>query len=105
MITENVMMDAVKAGGNRQELHEEIRKLSMQAGAHVKKEGKENNLLKLIAESDAFNLTLEELNGFMNPIDYVGRSVEQVDAYLKDVIKPILDENKDLLGLSVTLKV
>ncbi|MBR6308053.1 MAG: adenylosuccinate lyase [Lachnospiraceae bacterium] len=105
MITENVMMDAVKAGGNRQELHEEIRKLSMQAGAHVKKEGKENNLLKLIAESDAFNLTLEELNGFMNPIDYVGRSVEQVDAYLRDVIKPILDENKDLLGLSVTLKV
>jgi len=105
MITENVMMDAVKAGGNRQELHEEIRKLSMEAGAHVKKEGKENNLLELIAESDAFNLSLEELNGFMNPIDYVGRSVEQVDAYLSDVIKPILDANKDLLGLEVSLKV
>ena len=105
MITENVMMDAVKAGGNRQELHEEIRKLSMQAGAHVKKEGKENNLLELIAESDAFNLSLDELNGFMNPIDYVGRSVEQVDAYLSDVIKPILDANKDLLGLEVSLKV
>ena len=105
MITENVMMDAVKAGGNRQELHEEIRKLSMEAGAHVKKEGKENNLLELIAESDAFNLSLEELNGFMNPIDYVGRSVEQVEAYLSDVIKPILDANKDLLGLEVSLKV
>ncbi|MBP5661145.1 MAG: adenylosuccinate lyase [Lachnospiraceae bacterium] len=105
MITENVMMDAVKAGGNRQELHEEIRKLSMQAGAHVKKEGKENNLLELIAESDAFNLSLEELNGFMNPIDYVGRSVEQVDTYLSEVIKPILDANKELLGLEVSLKV
>ena len=77
----------------------------MQAGAHVKKEGKENNLLELIAESDAFNLSLEELNGFMNPIDYVGRSVEQVDAYLSDVIKPILEANKDLLGLEVSLKV
>ncbi|MCR5721889.1 MAG: adenylosuccinate lyase [Lachnospiraceae bacterium] len=105
MITENVMMDAVKAGGNRQELHEEIRKLSMQAGAHVKKEGKENNLLELIAESDAFNLSLEELNGFMNPIDYVGRSVEQVDTYLSEVIKPILEANKELLGLEVSLKV
>ena len=84
---------------------EEIRKLSMQAGAHVKKEGKENNLLELIAESDAFNLSLEELNGFMNPIDYVGRSVEQVDTYLSEVIKPILEANKELLGLEVSLKV
>ena len=105
MITENVMMDAVKAGGNRQELHEEIRKLSMEAGNHVKKEGKENNLLELIADSDAFDLTLDELNGFMNPSDYVGRSVEQVDMYISDVIKPILDENKDLLGMTATIKV
>ncbi|MBR5357476.1 MAG: adenylosuccinate lyase [Lachnospiraceae bacterium] len=105
MITENVMMDAVKAGGNRQELHEEIRKLSMEAGNHVKKEGKENNLLELIADSDAFDLTLDELNGFMNPSDYVGRSVEQVDMYITDVIKPILDENKDLLGMTATIKV
>ena len=105
MITENVMMDAVKAGGNRQELHEEIRKLSMEAGNHVTKEGKENNLLELIADSDAFDLTLDELNGFMNPSDYVGRSVEQVDMYISDVIKPILDENKDLLGMTATIKV
>jgi adenylosuccinate lyase len=105
MITENVMMDAVKAGGNRQELHEEIRKLSMEAGNHVKKEGKENNLLELIADSDAFDLTLYELNGFMNPSDYVGRSVEQVDMYISDVIKPILEENKDLLGMTATIKV
>ncbi|MBQ9862279.1 MAG: adenylosuccinate lyase, partial [Lachnospiraceae bacterium] len=105
MITENVMMDAVKADGNRQELHEEIRKLSMQAGANVKKEGKENNLLELIAESDAFNLTLDELNGFMNPIDYVGRSVEQVETYVSNVIKPILDANKDELGITATIKV
>jgi len=105
MITENVMMDAVKAGGNRQELHEEIRKLSMEAGAHVKQEGKDNDLLQLIADSDAFNLTIEELEGFMNPIDYVGRSVEQVDTYVSEVINPILKANADIIGMSVSINV
>jgi len=105
MITENVMMDAVKHGGNRQELHEEIRKLSMEAGAHVKQEGKDNDLLALIADSDAFNLTIEELEGFMNPIDYVGRSVEQVDTYVSEVIEPILKANADIIGMSVSINV
>ena len=105
MITENVMMDAVKHGGNRQELHEEIRKLSMEAGAHVKQEGKDNDLLQLIADSDAFNLTIEELEGFMNPIDYVGRSVEQVDTYVSEVIDPILKANADIIGMSVSINV
>lgn len=105
MITENVMMDAVKAGGNRQELHEEIRTLSMEAGKHIKQEGKDNDLLELIANSDAFNLTLEELEGFMKPINYVGRSVEQVDTYIENVIAPILKANEDIIGMSVSLKV
>ena len=105
MATENIMMDAVKEGGNRQELHEEIRQLSMEAGAHVKQEGKENDLLKLIAESDKFNVTEEELAQKMDPSEYTGRSARQVEVYLRDFVKPVLSENKDLLGLSAEIKV
>lgn len=105
MATENIMMDAVKEGGNRQELHEEIRQLSMEAGAHVKQEGKENDLLKLIAESDKFNLTEEELAQKMDPSEYTGRSARQVEVYLRDFVKHVLSENKDLLGLSAEIKV
>lgn len=96
MATENIIMDCVNAGGDRQELHEEIRKLSMKAGAHVKKEGLENNLLELIAEDDMFGLTKEQLEARMNPADYVGRSPVQVDKYLNDFIQPVLDARKDL---------
>ena len=74
MATENIMMDAVKAGGDRQELHEKIRTLSMEAGKNVKVNGQENNLLELIAADPAFNLTLEELQKTMDPIKYVGRA-------------------------------
>ena len=98
MATENIMMDAVKAGGDRQELHEEIRTLSMEAGKHVKQEGKENDLLDLIAADDKFGLTREELEAKMNPADYVGRSPRQVEVYLRDFVKPVLDANKELLG-------
>ncbi|MCR5149885.1 MAG: adenylosuccinate lyase [Clostridiales bacterium] len=105
MATENIMMDSVKHGGNRQELHEEIRKLSMQAGAHIKKEGLDNNLLELIAESDAFNLTLDELEGYMVPSNYFGRSVEQVDTFIADVVQPIRQANKDLLGVTAQINV
>ena len=77
MATENIMMDAVKAGGDRQELHERIRELSMEAGRNVKVEGKDNNLLELIAADPAFNLTLEELQKTMDPKKYVGRAKEQ----------------------------
>ena len=100
MVTENIMMAAVKAGGDRQELHERIRNLSMQASINVKKEGKENNLIELIARDPAFNLTREELEKNLNPSEYVGRSKEQVEEYLKGYIRPLLEKNKDLLGYS-----
>ena len=105
MATENIMMDAVKEGGNRQELHECIRTLSMEAGNTVKKEGKDNNLLELIAASDDFDLTLEELQSYMIPANYVGRSVEQVDTFLKTVVCPVLEANKDILGSTAEINV
>ncbi len=105
MATENIMMDAVKAGGDRQELHERIRTLSMQAGKTVKEEGKDNNLLELIAADEAFGLTLEELKESMDPAKYVGRSTRQVEVFLRDVINPILDDNKELLGVKAEINV
>ena len=105
MATENIMMDAVKNGGDRQELHERIRELSMEAGRTVKVEGKENNLLELIAADPAFNLTLEELKKAMEPERYTGRAKEQVDAFLRDVVRPVLLENKELLGMKAEISV
>ena len=105
MATENIMMDAVKAGGDRQELHERIRVLSMEAGKHVKEEGKENNLLELIAADPAFNMTLEELQKSMEPSRYVGRAPRQVENFLKNVVNPILEENKELLGVKAEILV
>ena len=105
MATENIMMDAVKAGGDRQELHERIRELSMEAGRNVKVEGKENNLLELIAADPAFNLTLEELQKTMDPSKYTGRAEVQVNAFLKNVVNPILEENKELLGVKAEINV
>ena len=105
MITENIMMDAVKAGGNRQELHESIRQLSMEAGKHVKQDGTDNDLLELIAASDDFDLTIEQLREYMVPSDYTGRSADQVDAYIKDHVQPVLDKYKDLLGVDAQIRV
>lgn len=105
MATENIMMDAVKAGGDRQELHEEIRTLSMIAGKNVKQEGLDNNLLELIAENEKFGMSLEDLKKSMDPAKYVGRSKEQVDEFLSEVINPILEENKDILGMTATISV
>ena len=105
MATENIMMDAVKAGGDRQELHEKIRTLSMEAGRNVKVDGKENNLLELIAADPAFHLSLEELEKAMEPSRYIGRAPEQVDAFLANVVEPILRENQDLLGVVAEIKV
>jgi len=105
MATENIMMDAVKAGGDRQELHERIRELSMEAGRTVKEEGLENNLLELIAADKSFNLTLDELKKTMDPAKYVGRAPQQVEEFLKEVINPILDNNRDLLGLKAEINV
>ncbi len=105
MATENIMMDAVKAGGNRQELHERIRELSMEAGRNVKEKGLENNLLELIAEDPAFPMSMEELQKSMEPSRYVGRSKEQVEAFLEKVIAPVLEENKELLGVKAEIHV
>ena len=105
MATENIMMDAVKAGGDRQELHERIRELSMEAGRNVKAEGKDNNLLELIAADPAFNLTLENLQKAMDPSRYTGRAKEQTEAFITNVVQPVLDEHKDLLGVKVEINV
>lgn len=105
MATENIMMDAVKAGGDRQELHERIRTLSMEAGKNVKAEGKDNNLLELIAADEAFGLTIDELKESMDPSKYIGRSSRQVEVFLRDVINPILEANKDLLGVTAEINV
>ena len=105
MATENIMMDAVKAGGDRQELHEKIRELSMEAGRNVKEEGKDNNLLELIAADPAFNLSLEDLQKSMQPLRYVGRSKEQVERFVDTVVAPVLEKYKDLLGVKAEINV
>ena len=105
MATENIMMDAVKAGGDRQELHERIRTLSMQAGKTVKEEGKENNLLELIAADESFGLSLEDLKKSMDPAKYVGRAPEQTREFIRDVIMPVIEENSESLGLSAEINV
>ena len=105
MATENIMMDAVKNGGNRQELHEKIRTLSMEAGKNVKQQGKDNNLLELIAADPEFNLTLEELQKTMEPSRYVGRSPIQVEKFIKNVVQPVLDAHKEELGMTAEINV
>ncbi len=105
MATENIMMDAVKAGGDRQELHERIRQLSMEAGRTVKIEGKDNNLLDLIAEDPTFPLGKEELAASMDPKKYVGRAPYQVTKYLENVVNPVLEANKDILGMTAEINV
>jgi adenylosuccinate lyase len=106
MATENIMMDAVKNGGNRQELHEKIRTLSMEAGRNVKENGMDNNLLELIAADPDFGLTLEELKtSTMDLSKYVGRAPRQVDTFLSEVVRPILDANKADLGMTAEINV
>ena len=105
MATENIMMDCVKDGGNRQELHEKIRVLSMEAGANVKKKGLDNNLLDLIAADPDFGKTREELEASMDPARYVGRSVRQVESFLGNVVGPMLEKNGDLIGLKAEINV
>lgn len=105
MATENIMMDAVKAGGDRQELHEKIRELSMEAGKNVKVNGLDNNLLELIAADDSFNMSIETLQETMDPAKYTGRAGVQVKAYLDKVVKPVLDSHKKLLGIKAEIHV
>ncbi len=105
MATENILMEAVKKGGDRQELHEEIRTLSMEASREVKEKGNKNDLIYRIIESEKFNLSKEEISSIMDPKKYIGRSAEQVEELLKEYINPIIDKNKDGLGMNVKLKV
>lgn len=105
MATENIMMDAVKKGGDRQELHEKIRQYSMEAGRTVKVEGKDNNLAELIAADESFGLTLDEINAVMKPENFVGRSPEQVTDFLNEYVYPALEKNNDLLGIQVEINV
>ena len=105
MATENIMMDAVKAGGDRQELHEKIRVLSMEAGKRVKEEGKDNELPSLIAAEPAFGITEEEIKEILKPELYTGRASIQVDNYLNNYVNPVLNANKEFLGLSSEINV
>lgn len=105
MATENIMMDAVKRGGNRQELHERIRQHSMEAGKKVKVYGEENNLAQLIAEDEAFGLSVEEITSHFEPKNFVGRAPEQVDDFLGECVYPAIERNKDLLGVEVEINV
>ena len=105
MATENILMDAVKAGGDRQELHERIRELSMEAGKTVKEEGKPNDLLDRIAADPAFNISKEALQKVMKPENYIGRSAEQTLEFLDGVIKPVLSANRDVLGVEAEINV
>ena len=105
MATENIMMDAVKAGGDRQELHERIRVHSMEAGKVVKEQGKPNDLLDRIAADPAFHISKEALQKVLKPENYVGRAPEQTTEFLNGVIKPILSANEDALGLTAEINV
>lgn len=105
MATENIMMDAVKAGGDRQELHERIREHSMAAGRMVKVEGQKNDLLERIAADPAFGMTMEQLESIMKPENFVGRAPKQVEEFLDQVVAPILEENKELLGMKAEINV
>lgn len=105
MATENIIMEAVKRGGNRQELHEEIRVLSMQSAEQVKKFGKQNDLIERMYNSKVINMSKDEIDETINPINYVGRAPEQVEEFYNETIKPILEENNELLGVKVELNV
>ena len=105
MATENIMMDAVKRGGDRQELHEKIRELSMQAGAVVKEQGKDNDLVSRIAAEELFGVTEEEINEVLKPELYTGRAAIQTERFLNDVVKPVLEKNADLLGAQAEINV
>ena len=97
MASENIMMDAVKKGGNRQELHERIRVHSLEAGKNVKDLGLTNNLIDLIAEDPAFGMTREELTAHLEPSRYIGRCPQQVEEFLAEEVAPVLERYADVL--------
>lgn len=105
MATENILMEAVKRGGDRQELHERIRIHSMEAARRVKEKGLENDLIDRIAEDAVFNMTIEEITTVLNAKNFIGRAPGQVDDFVREVVKPILENNKDILGVNVEVTV
>ena len=106
MASEKIMMDAVKRGGNRQELHERIRVLSQQAGANVKDRGEANNLIDLIAADPLFGMSREELTAHLEPERYIGRCPQQVEDFLREDVQPVLERYADALnGTETELKV
>ena len=105
MATENIMMDAVKEGGDRQELHERIRELSMEAGRTVKEKGLANNLMELISADPGFHLTPAQIKKTLDPARYTGRAKEQTETFLKDVVQPVLNRCSDLLGMHAEISV
>jgi len=105
MATENIMMDTVKKGGDRQELHEKLRVHSQAAGRVVKEEGGQNDLIDRIAADPAFQITREEIEALLDPARFTGRSAEQVDEFLSGVIRPVLDANREVLGKATELNV
>lgn len=106
MATENIIMEGVKNGGDRQELHEKIRVLSMKAGENVKVNGGENNLMELIVEDGSFGITEDMIGAILNPTLYTGRAAGQVEAYIRDKVEPVLEANKDSIQIDrVELKV
>ena len=105
MATENIMMDAVKKGGDRQALHERIRVHSMEAARQVKMEGKPNDLIDRIAADPVFQLSREELDKILKPEQFIGRAQEQVREFLRDDVEPVLAANQQDLGIEVELKV
>ena len=104
MATENIMMDAVEKGGNRQELHEKIRTYSMVAGKHVKEEGLDNDLCDMLLADPAFMITKEDLDKILKPENFTGRSEQQTEEFVAECIQPILDANKDILGEHFEMK-
>lgn len=98
MATENIMMECVKAGGDRQELHERIRVLSMEAGRNVKQEGKENNLIELIKKDEMFRAVWDKLDGILDAKNFIGRSSSQVEEFISAEIDPILGAHAKELG-------
>ena len=105
MATENIMMQAVKKGGDRQELHERLREHSLAAAKVVKEEGGENDLIERICADSVFNLSRSEIEGVLDPKEFTGRSAEQVEEYIRDVVGPVLEQNREILGERAQLSV
>ena len=105
MATENIMMSAVKKGGDRQELHEKLRQHSLAAAKVVKEEGGENDLIDRVCADPAFQLSHEEIDAILDPKNFTGRSSEQVTEFLEEVVNPVLEQNRELLGEHAELKV